>query len=400
MHLGSNTRNGSSIAKLISELKLSQRGANTYNRAVDYSKTSGMWFSMALESVSIAIVGGGLFGCATAILLSRRGHHVELFERRSDILLEASRGNHARLHLGYHYPRSVATALSAREALESFLSEFGMCIRPDITHVVGIAKEGSRTDVERYLTFCDALDLPYVECWPRFVRRDMLAGAFRVREMSIDLDALRRACWAKLHHAGVRVHLCAPTKSHDLRRYAKVVYATYSSTPLTLFSAFQKLPELRFAICEKIILKRIPELDNSSFIVLDGPFFGFDPFDGSGLLIMGDVLHGTHASTVGLSALIPRELYPLINQGIVDPIPASKAPAFLKVAKDFVPAFETAVTIGSLFTVRTVLSGVETTDERPSLVQRIDSDTIVVVGGKLVTCMKVASEIEQLVAGG
>lgn len=52
---------------------------------------------------SVTIVGGGLSGALLAIFLARRGHHIEVFERRKDVRLgKAERG------------RSINMALSAR----------------------------------------------------------------------------------------------------------------------------------------------------------------------------------------------------------------------------------------------------------------------------------------------
>ena len=47
--------------------------------------------------MKIAVIGGGIFGVTTALILSAN-HSVELFEKNSDILKAASGSNQYRVH--------------------------------------------------------------------------------------------------------------------------------------------------------------------------------------------------------------------------------------------------------------------------------------------------------------
>jgi len=54
-------------------------------------------------SQKVAIVGGGLAGCLTALALARKGIHSEIFERNDRELFEASYFNEGKVHLGFLY---------------------------------------------------------------------------------------------------------------------------------------------------------------------------------------------------------------------------------------------------------------------------------------------------------
>src|ERR1043166_827802 len=97
----------------------------------------------------VAVVGGGIFGATAAIHAARLGNDVHLFEKQNDLLQAASRINQYRLHRGYHYPRSLDTATSCRDAEHSFRDEYGDAIMSDSRHLYGIAREGSRVSIER-----------------------------------------------------------------------------------------------------------------------------------------------------------------------------------------------------------------------------------------------------------
>src|SRR6516225_11463008 len=63
------------------------------------------WSSrMTAEAI---VIGGGFYGCETALELKRLGFgRIVLVEREPGLLRRASFVNQARVHNGYHYPRA------------------------------------------------------------------------------------------------------------------------------------------------------------------------------------------------------------------------------------------------------------------------------------------------------
>src|SRR5207245_10217691 len=80
------------------------------------------------------VVGGGFFGCALALALRERGQRVTLIEREPDLLQRASALNQARVHGGYHYPRSILTGLRSRVNCPRFLADFPGCVDRSFRH--------------------------------------------------------------------------------------------------------------------------------------------------------------------------------------------------------------------------------------------------------------------------
>jgi len=72
----------------------------------------------------IAIIGGGLGGCLTALELARRGIHCEIFERNERELSEASFHSEGKVHLGFLYAHDSggATSRLMAEGAASFRS--------------------------------------------------------------------------------------------------------------------------------------------------------------------------------------------------------------------------------------------------------------------------------------
>ena len=78
---------------------------------------------------------GGYFGLYLAYYLGARHHKVDLFEKNSELMARASYNNQARIHNGYHYPRSVLTALRSRESFPRFIKDFPQCVCNDFKNI-------------------------------------------------------------------------------------------------------------------------------------------------------------------------------------------------------------------------------------------------------------------------
>jgi hypothetical protein len=75
--------------------------------------------------MKIAIVGGGFYGVYIAYKLSQNEKFkIDLFEKNKSILNETAVKNQYRLHIGYHYPRSLETIYQTILGHREFKMEF------------------------------------------------------------------------------------------------------------------------------------------------------------------------------------------------------------------------------------------------------------------------------------
>ena len=108
----------------------------------------------------IAIIGGGIFGIASSIILAKN-HQVELFEKNSELLQSASGSNQFRVHRGYHYPRSPDTVKDIIQSENSFKEIFSDAVLTNFEHHYCISKENSLTSAKQFLDFCNKFQLEY-----------------------------------------------------------------------------------------------------------------------------------------------------------------------------------------------------------------------------------------------
>jgi glycine/D-amino acid oxidase-like deaminating enzyme len=59
------------------------------------------------------IIGAGLYGLYSALYCGKRGEKVLVLEYDKEPFKRATYINQARVHMGYHYPRSFSTAIKS-----------------------------------------------------------------------------------------------------------------------------------------------------------------------------------------------------------------------------------------------------------------------------------------------
>jgi hypothetical protein len=87
-----------------------------------------------------------------ALALKRAdGHEVEVHETRRDIFEGASGNIPARLHQGFHYPRSRLTRAACQITAEAFMARYGHLTRGVPVNIYAVAEHQSLVDFDQYV---------------------------------------------------------------------------------------------------------------------------------------------------------------------------------------------------------------------------------------------------------
>jgi hypothetical protein len=360
----------------------------------DKNHTRALWVTTLIFEIKkaiykkVAIVGGGIFGSTIAIELANQGWNVVLYERHDDLLEEASSINQYRVHEGYHYPRSVETALECKASVSDFVKYYRQSIVPKrvgVNNFYAIASKASMTDSKQYIAFLDAIGLPYKKVKP--IRgTDLMV---EVDEHIFDPATLRSIIKKRLKGTGVELRIGRVATEDDLKSFDFTIIATYAN----LNDLCAEKREYQYELCEKPVLKLPDAYRMKSIVIMDGPFMCIDPLGSSDLHVMGNVVHAIHHTNTGYKPVIPDGYQNLLNKGIISNPSITNINKFIESARQFFPDIDNAQHIGSMYTIRTVLPYREKDDARPTLVEWIGDNRLMVFSGKICTCINAAKSV-------
>ena len=260
------------------------------------------------------IIGGGIFGIYAALHLSQLGQSVIVVEKEQQLMRKASIVNQARLHGGYHYPRSIATARMSDENKARFTADHQDFILFDFDKFYAIDRFGSLTDGAQFERFCAyiGIDCTLEPAHPMF-NYERLEAVFRTTEYTFDPLLIARYYEDKVREDGrIQIwtqHLVKEAaavgdyweltleqtseSSTKQVRAAQVINATYSAS--NAINQLFGLDEIRLMheISEMAFVTS-PQLGTTGLTVMDGPFGSIMPYGKSGLLSLSSVAYTHH----------------------------------------------------------------------------------------------------------
>lgn len=328
------------------------------------------------------IIGGGFYGARLGLALRAGGESVLLLEREPMLLGRASLINQARVHQGYHYPRSVLTAARSRQNYDRFVGEYEDAIHDRFVHYYAIARNDSKTTAAQFAQFCKGVGAP-LERAPAEVRRlfdaDRIEEVFVVRECAFDAVRLRERMSMDLNRDGVAVLVGATatrvnaTESGLVVEYdrggarssasaSRVYNCTYANLNGILAASGAAVIPLKRELAEMALVEPPEELRGVGVTVMDGAFFSMMPYPSRpGLCTLSHVRYTPHCAWFDAPGAVPldgnelRESY------------ATRFPHMIRDAARFLPAIAGARYVESLWEIKGIMPRSEQDDSRPIL---------------------------------
>lgn len=216
--------------------------------------------------MKIKIVGAGFYGCHIALDLSDAGHDVVLFEKNTDIMLEAALKNQHRLHRGFHYPRCSLTAAQAATTFEDFKSQYPTaCIRVDNNLYLNHKKSNVTRDqfieaMKKNNTVGTDVQMPV-----EILNPDMFDGCWESNEESLNLNILRELIKNKIKQSSIDLRLDC-VGDFELNDYDYVLNCTYLEPTIG--------KELKYEVCMLVCAEGVL---SSAITIMDGDFVSVYP---------------------------------------------------------------------------------------------------------------------------
>lgn len=348
--------------------------------------------------------------------MARRGYDVHIVEKEADFMQRASYTNQARVHNGYHYPRSILTAMRSRISFPRFVDEFRTCISADFDKYYLIGKVLGKVTALQFEQFCRRIGAP---CEPapssitRWANRSLVESAYQTTEYAFDSSKLKQLMTERLLDARVRMlpgtqvtridqgsHglLTATLQTGDdppfvLNGLTHVFNCTYSMiNALNARSGLAVIP-LKHEMTEMCLIDLPSELKGCGVTVMCGPFFSFMPFPARGRHSFSHVRYTPHHEWHDAEASPYVDAHEHHRRSSKD----SAWPSMWRDAARYMPILESARYIESLWEVKTVLPRSESDDSRPILFKSNHglAGYHCIMGGKIDNVYDVVTEIER-----
>ncbi|HEU4999911.1 MAG TPA: FAD-dependent oxidoreductase, partial [Lapillicoccus sp.] len=243
----------------------------------------------SLPHVDRLVVGAGLFGLYGAMVLARKGFRVALLDADQQPMMRASQVNQARVHNGYHYPRSLTTALSSVHYYRRFVHDFADAVNTKFEQIYAIAQSQSFMSSDGFEMFCRRAG---VQCDPvdphRWFRRGAVESAYRTDEFSFDAERLRRIMTSQVaddprvvwYQPARMAHVDRDADGFTVRledgrqlRADGVLNASYAGTNQVLALLGEPPLSLKYELCEITLTNVSDELQGVGLTVMDGEYF-------------------------------------------------------------------------------------------------------------------------------
>ena len=351
----------------------------------------------------VAIIGAGFYGTSIALKLSQQHKNVILIEKEPDILMRASLWNQARVHNGYHYPRSFSTAYRSRINYRKFLEKFDDCVE-NVNKIYGVSKVNSKINALQFETLCGRIGASLKEP-PESTKQlfdfNYVERVYIAQEQVFNADKLRIKLKKKIGSSSVKLML--NTTAKDIKSYKKnfliqlsnnevdtifakkIFNCTYSG--LNGFTQKYFNSHLKHEFTEMTLIEMPEHIKDIGVTIMDGPFFSVMPFPPRGLHTFSHVRYTPHATLQDSN-----DIYKLFDR-------FPKKTSFKKMLLDsikFMPALEDAKYHDSIFEVKTVLKKNEQNDGRPILFEKSieNSNFISILGGKIDNIFDIEEKID------
>ena len=372
------------------------------------------------------IIGAGLYGLYAAKFSSDRGEKVLVLEYDTEPFGRATYINQARVHMGYHYPRSLTTAMKSAGYFKRFVEDFAFCIHDKFEQVYATADQFSWTNAEQFKTFCEAAGIRCEEtAVSKYFKPGMCDGAFITEEYTYDAKLLQKYFEDQLKDRtcvtiryGARIEKIV--KKADLFEiYMKdgsffetpfILNASYASVNQVidkLEGVTKEFFDIKYELCEIILCESANLLRDVGITVMDGPFFSIMPFGKTGLHSLTSVSFTPHATSYDIcpsfmcqdglseSEQINTEAKDgamictpdrLANCNLCPHKPASAWPYMSHLANQYLKEEYKYTYKQSLYSMKPILKSSEVDDSRPTAIK--------VLGGKPVFISVLSGKID------
>lgn len=357
------------------------------------------------------IIGAGIYGLYSALFCAKNNEKVIVLEKDNEAFKRATYINQARVHMGYHYPRSYSTAIKSAGYFERFNEDFAFSILSEFDQVYATSTNFSWTNAEQFKKFCDDAQIMCEEISnDKYFKKDMCDGTFLTKEYTYDAQILKNYFLqelAKFPNVEIKYNVNIDTiqkngeyyeiqlKSKELLKTGFLLNCTYAGANEIIEKLGYEKFKIKYELCEIILCDVDEKLKDTGITVMDGPFFSIMPFGKTGYHSLTSVTFTPHKTSY---ESLPTFECQKTSKGFCKPgnlgncndCPAKPESAWSymsNLAKKYLKDEYKFEYKKSLFSMKPIFKASEIDDSRPTVIKQFSTNPtfISVLSGKINT---------------
>lgn len=357
------------------------------------------------------IIGAGIYGLYAALQCGKRKEKILVLEKDDEAFARATYINQARVHMGYHYPRSYSTAIKSANYFERFNEDYKFSILSEFDQVYATSTNFSWTNADEFKKFCNDANIVCDEVSvSRYFKEKMCDGAFLTREYTYDAQILKDYFLKEIaKYKNVEIKYDAKVTS--IRKLEKVyeveiqngskfetrylLNSTYAGVNQILEMLDLEHFKIKYELCEIILCKVSDKFKDVGITVMDGPFFSIMPFGKTGYHSLTSVTFTPHKTCYDTLPTFDCQKrsngyctkYDLGNCDKCIAKPESAWPYMSNLAKKYLKEDYGFEYVKSLYSMKPILKASEIDDSRPTVIKTFTTNPtfVSVLSGKINT---------------
>lgn len=356
------------------------------------------------------IIGAGMYGLYAALFCAKKKEKVLVLEKDSECFGRATYINQARVHMGYHYPRSYSTAIKSAGYFERFNKDYGFSVLEDFDQIYATSSNFSWTNADEFRKFCKSANIVCEDvATSKYFKDGMCDGAFLTKEYTYDAKILGEYFLkeiSKYKNVTIKynVKITGINKNQeayevvtekDTYKTGYLLNATYSGVNEILNMLKLEPFKIKYELCEIILCKVSEKFKNVGITVMDGPFFSIMPFGKTGYHSLTSVTFTPHKTCYENLPMFDcqkkskgycsKENLGNCNKCIAKP--ESAWPYMSNLARKYLKDEYGFEYVKSLFSMKPILKASEIDDSRPTVIKTFTKNPtfVSVLSGKINT---------------
>ena len=354
---------------------------------------------MNRKTADYLIIGAGIYGLyfAYKVIKTQPQKRVIVLEIDAAPFQRASYINQARVHSGYHYPRSVSTALKSIKYYHKFIDDFSFAINNKFEKIYAVSSDFSYTTKQNFQKFCEFCKVKCEEINPdKYFKKGMIDGCFIAEETAFDAGKI--ASFLAENIAKGNGEIIYNTRFQSVKKDDNkftvildsgvsietdfILNASYASTnQIAKLFGFNDMFKIKYEITEMCLCNVSDNIKRAGLTVMDGPFFSIMPFGLTGYHSLSSVHFTPHKTCYNeLPVFNCQKNNPNCTPEMFDNCnhcpakPETAWASMAKLAEKYLNSDIKYEFVKSLFAVKPIMKSSETSDSRPTIIKRFSAE--------------------------